>query len=439
MPFSSGKIFQRFGARAATRNLSWLIAERLGRLGCNVVVGFVVARHLGPAQFGTLSYAFALVAIGAAVAEGGVANIVRRELVAEPGRTGAVLAAAWKLRLLAGAACYAVVGWWSAWSDPAERGLLLIGGLLLFQPALAVSDLWLQARLESRLATLAQFAALAVGAAVRLALVGADAPLWTFAAAAVGEAAIAVALLNRFARGHGRPAHAAIDREAITRLWGESWPLLLSGLTVILYIRLDLVMVRQIAGEPAAGAYAAAVRLSELGFFLPGAIVTSLLPAVLQARAAGAAPYRVAMQRLMDVNAGLAYALAVPMVLLAPWVVRLAYGAQFAAAGPVLAVHGWTLVWAALGVVRGQFCVNEGLTRLHLASTAAGAVLNVGLNLVLIPRYGAVGAAWATLATQATAAWVSSFCFARTRECAGMQTRALLIPVRWFHYVRSPS
>jgi O-antigen/teichoic acid export membrane protein len=203
------------------------------------------------------------------------------------------------------------------------------------------------------------------------------------------------------------------------------------------YVRLDLVMVRQMVGEAAAGTYAAAVRLSELWFFLPVAVASSLLPGVLRARASGRSDYRRAVQRLFDLNTGVAYALAIPTVLLAPWLVRFAYGPAYAASTPVLIVHGWTLVWAASGVARGQFCVNEGLTRLHLIATAAGALLNVLMNLLLIPRYGGVGAAWATFAAQAVAAWISSFWFAATRDCARMQTLALLIPMRWSNYVQA--
>ena len=433
------QLLRSSGARAAAQNVGWLMVEKLVRLLFNVVVGFAVARYLGPAEFGRLSYAFAVIGIGVAVAEGGVAAIVRREVAGSTERAMSTLAAAWRLRLVTGLLCYAAVALWSLFGEQGavERTLLLVAGLLLFQPALAVADLWLQARLQARVATRAQLAALIVGAALRLALIFARAPVTAFAAAAIVEAIVAVMLLNRFARADGWSMAQPAMNVSVRRLWQESWPMLVSGLTVMIYIRIDLIMVRHLVDETAAGAYAAAVRLSELWFFLPGAVVSSLLPHLLGARAAGPEAYRRALQRAMDVNAAIGYVLAVPTVLLAPWIIRLAYGPAFAAAVPVLIVHGWTLIWAALGVVRGQFCVNEGLTRLHLFATTAGAILNVALNWLLIPRYGAVGAAWATLAAQAVAAWLSSFFFASTRECAALQTRALLIPLRCFEYARS--
>lgn len=425
---------------AAAQNLGWLVTERLVRLVFNVGVGILVARYLGPAQFGTLNYALALVAIGLAISEAGVEAFVKRELIRDPERAAAVLGAAWRLRLIAGGLCYATSLMWAAWSetDRVASALVAILGLMLFQPALAVSDLWLHARLQARLAIRARLAALIIGALGRVVLVILGTPLVAFAIIAVVEAAIAVVLLNWTARTAGRPDHAVfVTSDEMSRLWNDSWPLLLSAITVILYMRIDVVMLRQMSSETDAGTYAAAVRLSELASFFPAAIVTSLLPGLLSAKADGADAYGRSLQRLFDLNALVAYAVAIPMVLLAPWIVGLAYGESFAPAGPVLAVHGATLMWAALGVVRGQFCVNEGLTHFHLLATSAGAVLNMLLNFIFIPRYGAVGAAWGTLIAQGFAAWVSSFCFQPVRRCAVMQTRALFIPLRLVAAVRS--
>ena len=410
------------------------------RLVFNVGVGILVARYLGPAHFGTLNYALALIAIGVAISEGGVEAFVKRELIRDPDRAAAVLAAAWRLRLIAGGLCYTASLMWAAWgeTDPVASALVAILGLMLFQPALAVSDLWLHARLQARLAVRARLAALIIGALGRVVLVTLGTPLVAFAIVAVVESAIAVVLLNWTARTAGRPDRPVnVASDELPRLWNDAWPLLLSAITVILYLRIDVVMLRQLSGETAAGTYAAAVRFSELASFFPAAIVTSLLPGLLSSKAAGAEAYGRSLQRLFDLNALVAYAIAIPMVLLAHWIVRLAYGESFAPAGAVLAVHGGTLMWAALGVVRGQFCVNEGLTRFHLLATSAGAVSNVLLNFIFIPRYGAVGAAWGTLIAQGFAAWASSFCFQPVRGCAVMQTRALFIPLRLVATIRS--
>jgi O-antigen/teichoic acid export membrane protein len=222
-------------------------------------------------------------------------------------------------------------------------------------------------------------------------------------------------------------------------LFREAWPLMVSSLAVILYMRIDVVMLRSMKGDAAAGIYAAAVKLSEISYFLPVALGSSLLPALLRARAAGREAYGVRLQQYFDLSAAIAYGLALPCALLAPWAVRLVYGEPFAGAAPVLALHVWASVFAFVGVARANFLMNEGLNRLHLAATATGAVLNIALNLVLIPRYGPMGAATATLLAQAVVTWASSFVFPATRWIAPMQTIALLIPITGFRYVRRVS
>jgi O-antigen/teichoic acid export membrane protein len=110
--------------------------------------------------------------------------------------------------------------------------------------------------------------------------------------------------------------------------------------------------------------------------------------------------------------------------------VRVLYGRPFADAGPILAVHIWSSVFVFLGVARGQWLVNEKLQHFYLASTMVGAVANVGLNLVLIPRAGGLGAAVATVVSYALAAWLCSYFHPAVRPTAAMQTRALLVPFR---------
>lgn len=420
-------------------NFGWLVADKFARLLLSVWIGFVVARYLGPAQFGAYSYALAVVTIGLLLAEGGLEAVVKREILREPGREATLLAEAGLLRLAIGALLYS--GLWLAlaagWEPAHERGLLAVLGLMFFQPALFVPDLWFQARLESRVSVTSQTAALVAGATARLVLVAWHAPLIAFAWAAVIEVALAGGLLWWRARRRGLGLAVASGLAAnVRRLWGDAWPLLASGLAVAIYMRIDTVMLRQMAGEAAVGQYAAAVKFTEVWLFVPGALAVSALPELVRARAAGAEAYARRLAQYCNVSTLLAYALAVPTALLAPWLIRLAYGPAYAEAAPVLVVHAWVLVFAALGVARGLYCVNEGLTRFHLLATVLGAGLNVALNLWLIPAHGPMGAAIATLAAQALAAWLSTFFIAATRDLAWMQTQALINPFRALRHVR---
>ncbi len=426
------------GAQRAASNLGWLVAERSLRLGLSFAVGVWVSRYLGPERFGSLSYVMAVVAVVAILAELGLDAVVRREVIAAPDAAESAVEAARRLRFIGAVGGYVLLGIVIVLggTNPDETMLLLVFGLTLFQPALLVVDLWFQARLEAKYSMMAQSCALAGGAAVRIGLVLGQAPLTAFAWAAVAEMGIAALLLGLMARRRGLKVPRMADRALARRLLKESWPLMASGFAVVLYMRIDAVMLRALRGEAEVGIYTAATRFAEIWYFVPVALASSLLPAMLRARERGALEHRRRWQQVFDLNAGLALAIAIPGALTAPWLVRVCYGDAYAASASVLVLHIWSCMFVFLGVARGQWLVNEKRPYFYLASSATGAVLNVALNAWFIPGWGANGAALATLISFAAAAWLSSFFHPGVREVGWMQTRALLIPVLGWRYLR---
>jgi len=419
-------------------NFFWLVADKLVRLVAGVFVGMLVARYLGPGQFGLFAYAGSVVALLMPVAELGVDAVVRRKLVTAPGDAARWLSLVWWLRLGIGVVLLLILGsWLSLASDVGEATvLILILSLGLLQPAGMTADLWLQANLQAKRTTVATWFSLGIGAVARLWLVSISAGLVAFAWVSVAEGILNSLLVWIAARRAGLPRlQPGLDFSRARELMSASWPLLISALTVVLYMRIDVVMLRELVGDSSAGTYAAAVRLSELWYFVPGALASSLLPSLLRDEAAGRLIYDRAMQRYYDLSAAMGYLLAFATSLLAGPLVQLAFGAGFAEASTVLRWHAWGVIFVFLGVARGQFLVNEGLTGFYLITTSLGAALNVGLNLWLIPSHGPLGAAWATLASYSLAAWGASWLHPRVRKNAAMQTRALLVPLLGWRYL----
>lgn len=428
------------GFRKAVANFGWLSVERVGRFVFSALVGLLVARYLGPARLGSLSYCLALVTLIGFVPSLGLDAIVKRELLRAPATEAEVLASSFFARLAAAALAWgavlvaAFVGWGFT---PEEARLFAILGLILFQPALFLPDVWLQSHLHAKWSVAVQLSALAVASAVRLWLISTGASLAAFAWVLVGEMALTAVGFFLGARRVGLSFSFLSARVAtMRRLVGEAWPLMFASFAVFIYMKIDEVMLRQMVGPAAVGIYAAAEKLSEVWYFIPLALASSVLPALLRAQKNDAAEYAQRQQQYYDLSAAVAYGLSVPIALLAPWLIRLAFGAQFIAAGPILAVHIWSSIFVFLGVARGQWLVNEGLQKFYLAATCSGAVANVALNFFFIPRWGGLGAAWATVASQAIAAWLASYFHPVARETAVMQTRALLIPLRGWRYLR---
>jgi PST family polysaccharide transporter len=197
---------------------------------------------------------------------------------------------------------------------------------------------------------------------------------------------------------------------------------------ITIYMRIDAVMLREMAGERQVGIYAAATRISEIWYVVPLAMLASVFPSVVKVREANPALYQQRLLRLFSLMSGFSLTLAIPIALLSTRLVKLLYGGDYAQAGPVLAVHIWASLFVFLGSAQETWNVAEGLLRLSLYRTVAGAVINVVLNVVLIPRYGSLGAAWATVVSYAFAAVFGNLFSARTRPIFVLQMKSLLFP-----------
>ena len=208
------------------------------------------------------------------------------------------------------------------------------------------------------------------------------------------------------------------------KLLKESWPLIISGMAVGIYMRIDQIMLGQMMGDKAVGIYTAATKLTEFSYIIPTMIMASASPALFSLRNTNEVIFIQRLEQLFRLLVGLALAMAISMTLFSGVIVRLLYGNSYAESGMVLAVHVWAAVFVYLGVAQHPWYLSVGLIKLAAIRTVAGALVNIGLNLLLIPRYGPVGAATATLLSYGFADMLFNAVNARSREIFLMQVRA---------------
>ncbi len=178
---------------------------------------------------------------------------------------------------------------------------------------------------------------------------------------------------------------------------------------VVVYARVDQLLVFQIAGEGAAGYYGAVYQMLERAHLIPISVMTTLSPVI-----ASAWPdHRERMLRVVRLAAeflalGSLGALAVAIVAAEP-LVRLLFGDAFAPAAPALPVLGAAFVFICFGYLTSNLMLVLGLTRRMVTVGLMALAANIALNLLLIPSYGFMGAAWVTLLTEVvvvgTGAW----------------------------------
>lgn len=415
------------------KNTSWLFADRILRLGVGLVVGIWIARYLGPQQYGLLSYAVAFVALFSTLATLGLDSVVVRDLVRDPQDEPELLGTTFALKLAGGALVMAVTLPAILLLRPGEPLVACLVALsaagTVFQ-AFDTIDFWFQAKILSKFTVYAKTGAFLVATAAKVWLILAKAPLVAFAA--IGLAEIALGSLGLVVTY--KLAGQAIRRWRVSwprakAVLSESWPLMLSGFAIVIYMKIDQLMLGSMLGDEAVGVYSAATRISEAWYFVPTAIVSSVFPALVSIRQTDERLYYHRLQRLFDWIARLAMVIALPMTFLAIPLVQALFGERYAAAGPMLAVHIWSAVFVFLGVAQGPWNLAEGYTRLTFHRTLIGAIVNILLNLVLIPAYAGMGASIATVVAYASAGVFANAWDERTRRIFRMQLKAL-VPFR---------
>ena len=409
--------------------MSWLMLDRIVRMGMGLFVGVWVARFLGPAQFGSLNFALAFVALFSTATTLGLDGIVIREVIHHPSDTREILGATLGLRLFAGLLSVGVTVATLRLVQPHDREALILvtilSSTLIFQ-AFDTIDSYFQSQVRSKYTVWAKNFAFLLFAALRVFFIFINAPTAWFAAAYAGEVAFgAVGLVFAYQSCAGNMLIWSFTFARAVSLLRQSWPLIFSGLAIMIYVRIDTVMLKVIQGDYAVGLYSAATKVSEVWYFIPTAIVSSVSPAIMRVKNDPALFYE-RLRRLFSLLTFISVVLGGVVAILCHTIIRILYSQQYSGAGSILAVHIWASVFVFLGVAQSPWDLAENMLKLGLYRTVAGAIVNIGMNLYLIPRYSAMGAAIATVVSYAISGVFANALHANTRPIFFLQMKSFI-------------
>lgn len=382
------------------KNTGWLM---LGRI-LSMVVGFIVARFLGPISFGDLSFADAFTTIAASIGALGLDTFIIREIINEPSKKDEILGTSLFLRLSVNLLLIPVsIGVYFLFhnlSDKPGDSLTYVVTLLSFAAffkSFNVIDSYFQSQVASKYVVQVQNVCVIISAITKIILVVLKLPLIWFAWALVFDGVIlAFGLVIRYQQKGHNIFNWHFKKERAQSLLKQSAPLILSAVMVSIYMKIDQVMLKTV-GSKAVGVYSAVAKISEAWYFIPVAIVTSVFPALIQARKTDHERYLKRLQNLYDLLIIISLPVAVIVTFASPIIIGIVYDNRFAGAENMLPIHIWSGVFVFLGGASSQFLLAEGFNKISFYRTAFGAIVNILLNLWLIPLYAGVGASIATL------------------------------------------
>ncbi len=420
--------FQRYAA-----NTTWLMVEQILRIIAGILVGIWVARYLGPEQFGVFSYVLAFTTIFGGIAKLGLDGILVRELIHQPKQQDIYMGTAFWLKVIGAVMVIAfIVCIVPFTSNDATTNLyiFIIAGGLFFQ-SFEVVEFYFQSQVLAKLISICKVIQLIFSSIIKIYLVLIQADLfWFVCVMSFDMFSLALSYFIAYRTQGNASFFKYFDFDVAKKLLKDSWLLIFSSLVVMIYMRIDQIMIKEMLGDYEVGIYSAAVRLSEAFYFIPVLLTASIFPAIINARKESALLYQQRMQRLYTFLIWVAILVALPMTLLSEWLIMLLYGEAYLPAGQVLMIHIWAAVFVFMGVACSQYLLAENLQKIAFQRTLLGAIANVCLNFILIPTYGLKGSAIATLLAQFMANYMYDFFDKRLHNQLRLKTQAIFLPFK---------
>jgi O-antigen/teichoic acid export membrane protein len=409
-------------------NTSWMLGEQVLRLVAGLLVGIWVARYLGPAGFGMFSYVLAYTSIFSGIAKLGLDSIIIRDLVNWPELRDVYLGTAFWLKILGGVSVLGLIILSLLISNNDSLTalyIIIIAAGFIFQ-SFEVVDFYFQSQVLVKFVSICKFIQLTISSLVKIYLVLTERDLLYFVIVSFcDQVTLALSLFIVYRSKVKVSFYTKFDKAIAKKLLNDSWPLILASLVIIIYMRIDQVMIKAILGDYEAGIYSSAVRLSEVWYFIPTLITASLFPAIVEAKQFSESLYYQRLQKLFTFLVWIAILLAVLVSTFSEWLIVLLFGDAYREASPILIVHIWTGVFVSMGVASSSWLVNESLQKIAFYRAFIGAIINIVLILLLIPRYGLIGVALATLFAQMAAALFFDIFLKQTRKIFIMKANTI--------------
>ena len=400
------------------KNASWIIGCKIVQSLLNLVIGLITARYLGPSNYGVLSYVSSVVAFAMPLMQLGLRHTLVKEFVRSPEREGVILGTSLMLNIISAVFCMIGSVAFVMLVNAGETETILVCALysltLLFN-ATEMTQFWFQSKLLSKYPSIAALIAYVAVAIYKLyLLVTQKSVVWFAFSNVIDYFLISVILIVIYKKVGGQ--RLSVDFRVGKQLLSTSKYYIIPSLMVVIFQNTDRIMIKLMVGETETGFYSAAITCIGISAFVFSAILDSARPVILEEKERNTGLYEKRMIQLYSIITFLSLAQSIGMTVLAKPIVFLLYGTEYSKTAGILAVAVWYNTFGHYGSVRNIWILAEGKQKYLTGINVAGALANVALNFFLIPIWGAVGAAVASVITQFFTNVILGFIFKPIRK-----------------------
>ena len=419
--------------RKIFRNLYWAVVGKVVTLLGALFVGILVARYLGPEQYGLMNYVISYVALFQILASFGMDNIEIREMSRQDADTDVILGTAFRIKLVLALITMAlVIG--TALIFEADRftvAMIALYSVSIILNRFTVIRNYFTSIVWNEYIVKTEISRTLIGVGIKIALLLLKAPLWAFIAATTFDfALLSAGYVMAYRTKIGSMSLWRYDSTVAKYLLKQSFPLLLSGAAVIVYQRIDQVMIGNMIDKASVGQFSVATKFSEIILFIPTILAQTITPVLVQIKEKSDEEYKCKAQLFMNVSVWLCILVAIAVALCSHWLVLWTFGERYLLAVPVLQIMAFKTVVMALSQTSGQMMIVENIQQLAVVRNVVGCVVCVGLNLLLIPLYGIKGSAFVTIITVFVSGFLVHLFIPRYRHLFVMQCRCLVLGIK---------
>ena len=403
-------------------NLSWLLFDKLFRASLNILLSVLLARHFGPENFGILNYLIAFIFLFNAISSLGMNPVLTNLIVKKKKFNKNLLISAYQLRFFASMICYIIFILIILIFNEAEIYLnySLILGLIIILKSSEIFFSYFEAKLLSKFIVISQLVGLFLFASIVFFVIIKNLDDVYIYYGLLVDAIIVFLLINYFYTSENNKIINKFQFNKIKSLILKSLPVLISSLSIILYMRIDQIMINLIIDEYQLGIYSVSVRYVEIFHFIPKIIMISLLPLLLISK-----KYVNDLVKINSIIFKFSIFFTALIFLSSDFIIPFLFGNEYSQSISTTKILSFSLLFVFFGVVNEHWYISKNLQKYYAIYVLLGAILNIIFNYILINKIGIQGAAYSTILTYFLIIFLFDFINKKTRFLIQIKYKSL--------------
>lgn len=412
-------------------NLIWAVGGKTINLAGTLILGIIVARYLGPKQYGLMNYVISYVFLFQTLASFGLDNIEIREEAKAKTPHNVITGTAFYLKLAFGIICVAlsILTALLLSEDPYTITLIAIYASYIVFNSFVVIRNYFTSIIQNKYIVISEIFRTFVGIAIKLILLFADCSLtWFVAAFAFDWALLAGGYISAYHTKVGHLKDWTFSIPYARYMLRESLPLLITNAAVIIYQRIDQFMIGQLLTDKAnVGYFSVAAKFVEVMIFIPATLATTISPILVNIKRTDESLYRIKSQYFMNISLWISILSSCAVSIIAYYLILFTFGKMYLPAVAILQVLSFKMAATALSNTAGTMLIVEGLQKYVFYRDILGCIVCVALNYLLLPRFGVIASAFVAIAANIMAGYISDALIPAYRHLFCQQTKALLL------------